>query len=136
VTLCDTGPLVAIIDAGDPGHGRCVAALHHLPAGPLLTTWPCLTEAMYLLRRAGGLPAQEELWGYVADGLLVLHTSRQGEWERMRTLMLQYHDTPMDLADASLVAAAEALNLRRVFTLDSHFLVYRYRGRYRFQLIP
>jgi hypothetical protein len=55
---------------------------------------------MYLLWRAGGLPAQEELWGYLADGLVMLHTPETGEWERMRELMRQYHDTPMDLADA------------------------------------
>src|SRR5215831_11962122 len=30
--------------------------------------------------------------------------------------MEQYRDTPMDLADASLVATAEILNLRRIFT--------------------
>jgi predicted nucleic acid-binding protein len=31
----------------------------------------------------------------------------------------------MDLADASLVAAAERLGLRRIFTLDSDFYIYR-----------
>ncbi|MBI3303375.1 MAG: hypothetical protein HYZ72_15025, partial [Deltaproteobacteria bacterium] len=42
-------------------------------------------------RRAGGLPAQEELWGYLADGLVILlHTPETGEWERMRELMRQY----------------------------------------------
>jgi phytoene desaturase len=25
-----------------------------LPPGPLVTTWPCLTEAMYLVAEAGG----------------------------------------------------------------------------------
>jgi predicted nucleic acid-binding protein len=91
-----------------------VAALNALLAIPLLTTWPCLVEAMYLLWRAGGLPAQEELWGYVADGLVVLHTPELDEWKRMRELMRQYHDTPMDFADASLVVAAERLNLHRI----------------------
>jgi predicted nucleic acid-binding protein len=75
VTLCDTGPLVALVDQDDSAHARSVAALGTLPASPLLTTWPCLVKAVYLLWRAGGLPAQEELWGYVADGLLVLHTA-------------------------------------------------------------
>jgi len=42
----------------------------------------------------------------------------------MRLLMDKYRDIPMDLADASLVAAAEAYNVRRVFTLDSHFYAY------------
>jgi predicted nucleic acid-binding protein len=136
LTLCDTGPLIALIDAGDPGHATSVAALQRLPASPLLTTWPCLTEAMYLLRRAGGLPAQEGLWDYLANGLLALHLPIPNEWERMRALMRQYEDTPMDLADASLVAAAEVLNLRRVFTLDRHFHAYRIPGRQRFEVIP
>lgn len=39
--------------------------------------------------------------------------------------MEQYRGTPMDLADASLVATAEVLNLSRIFTLDSDFYVYR-----------
>lgn len=47
--LCDTGPLVALIDRDDLYHTQSVAALNTLPASPLLTTWPCLVEAMYLL---------------------------------------------------------------------------------------
>jgi uncharacterized protein len=136
VTLCDTGPLVALVDQDDSAHARCVAALGTLPASPLLTTWPCLVEAMYLLWRAGGLPAQEELWGYLADGLVVLYTPEAREWERMRVLMRQYRDTPMDLADASLVMAAERLNLRRIFTLDSHFHAYRINGTHPFEVVP
>jgi hypothetical protein len=126
--LCDTGFLVALVDRDDPHHARCVAALQTLPAQPLLTTWPCLTEAMYLLWRAGGLAAQDELWEYLADGLVVLHITAATEWERIRTLIQQYHDAPMDLADASLVTAAERCQLRRIFTLDRHFYAYRIDG--------
>jgi predicted nucleic acid-binding protein len=134
--LCDMGPLVALIGQDDSFHTRCVAALSTLPAEPLLTTWPCLVEAMYLLWRASGSPAQEELWGYLADELVVLHAPEAGEWERMRTLMRQYHDAPMDLADASLVVAAERLNLRRIFTLDSHFRAYRIDETHLFDIVP
>jgi hypothetical protein len=91
---------------------------------------------MYLLWRAGGLPAQEELWGYLADGLVVLHTPEPKEWERMRELMRQYHDTPMDLADASLVVAAERLQLHRIFTLDRHFYASRINGTLPFEVVP
>lgn len=136
MTLCDTGPLVALIDQDDPHHPRCVAALDRLPASPLLTTWPCLTEAMYLLGRGGGFPAQDALWGYLADGLVTLHSPGAGEWQRLRTLMEQYQDTPMDLGDASLVAAAERLDHRQIFTLDRHFHVYRINGRDGFEVIP
>ncbi len=54
----------------------------------------------------------------------------------MRTLMEQYRDTPMDLADASLVATAEALNLTRIFTIDSDFYIYRLFGRDAFEGVP
>lgn len=135
--LCDTGPLIALIDADDDAHGRCVAALKSLdPDEPLLTTWPCLTEAMYLLYRAGGLAAQDVLWGYLADGLVTLHTPDLGEWERMRELMQRFSDTPMDLADASLVSAAERLNVSRIFTIDSHFYACRIAGNRPFEVVP
>jgi hypothetical protein len=116
---------VAIIDRDDANHDRCIEAMGQLPPSPLLTTWPCLTEAMYLLWRAGGFSAQDELWGLLADGLVILHTPSDKEWERTGILMKQYADTPMDLADASLVVAAEVLGIRQIFTLDSDFYAYR-----------
>jgi predicted nucleic acid-binding protein len=96
-----------------------------LPDVPLLTTWPCLTEAMYLVGEAAGHRAQEALWGYVDDDLVRLHDLGLAERHRMLVLMQKYYDTPMDLADASLVAVAEILDLRRVLTMDSDFYVYR-----------
>lgn len=50
--------------------------------------------------------------------------------------MRKYEDTPMDLADASLVATAETLGQRRIFTLDRHFYVYRMEDRASFEVIP
>lgn len=41
-------------------------------------------------------------------------------------LMVQYADTRMDLADASLVVAAEQLDTRNIFTIDrADFATYR-----------
>ncbi|HEX8450844.1 MAG TPA: hypothetical protein VF647_02040 [Longimicrobium sp.] len=127
---------MALIDRDDAHHSRCVALLGKLPPGPLLTTWPCFTEAMYLLGRAGGFPAQDVLWGYVSDNLVMLHPPDEAEQDRIRVLMRQYHDTPMDLADASLVSAAERLSLRRIFTVDRHFRAYRINGMHAFDILP
>ena len=134
--LCDTGPLVALIVENDQHHPRCVAALQSLPDQALVSTWPCFTEAMYLLGRAGGLPAQDELWGFLTDGLIQIHACVGNEPARMRELMLQYHDTPMDFADASLVVAAEVLGVSQIFSLDSHFHVYRIHGKHSFHVVP
>lgn len=125
MTLTDTGPLVALLDADDASHAVCMAAATQLPSGPLLTTWVCFTEAMYLLGSVGGYRYQAALWSLRATGRLILHDLTVSEADRMAALMAQYRDTPMDLADASLVAVAESQDLRRVFTIDSDFYVYR-----------
>ncbi len=50
--------------------------------------------------------------------------------------MERYRDTPMDLADATLVALAEARGYRRIFTLDRHFRVYRVGTRRTLTIVP
>ncbi len=50
--------------------------------------------------------------------------------------MNRYQNVPMDLADASLVAAAETLNDRKVFTLDSDFRIYRLADGSAFEIVP
>lgn len=135
MTLTDTGPLVGIIDADDKYHAACTAKLPELSV-PMVTPWPCFTEAMYLLGEALGYSGQDDLWALVDKGILVIHESSSAERVRMRELMAKYKDTPMDLADASLVVAAEVLGVRRVFTVDSDFLVYRLPGKLAFEIVP
>lgn len=54
----------------------------------------------------------------------------------MMDLMLKYKDRPMDLADSSLVSAAESLQLSRIFTLDSDFYIYQLNDKNPFEVIP
>jgi uncharacterized protein len=104
---------------------------------PLVTTAPALAEAMYLIgARAGGWPAQERLWILILRGDLEVVDLDSSMLRRARDLMEKYRDLPMDLADATLVAVAEARGVRRVFTLNADFRVYRFRGRQAFEIIP
>jgi hypothetical protein len=135
VTLTDAGPLIAIIDADEPDHDACLAALDELEP-PLETTWPAFTEAMYLLTRAGGVVGQRALWQLVHTGRLVVTDLSPSAVDRSARLMNQCSDTPMDLADATLVALAEERGDRRIFSLDSDFHMYRIRGRQRFEVLP
>ena len=136
MTLTDTGPLVALVNKNDPNHRRCLDATKRLPVGPLVTTWPCFIEAMYLVFQAGGYSAQAELWRWRTAGRLSLHELTGNEIDRMAALMDKYKDRPMDLADASLVAAAERLGMLRIFTLDSDFYIYRLANGSALECIP
>lgn len=135
MTLADTGPLVALIDAGEPDHARCRDAIAGLSA-PLLTTWPVLTEAMHLLGDAAGWRGQRALWDLLGHDVLSLADLGDAERRRARALMEKYADVPMDLADATLVAVAESRGVRRILTLDRDFGVYRLHGRHAFEVVP
>ncbi len=126
--LIDTGPLVAMIDKDDDNHAACLAKARKLPAVPLLTTWPCFTETMYLLGETGGYRYQALLWSLVNSRRLILHICTQEEILVMEKLMQKYQDIPMDLADASLMAVAEHLKISRIFTIDSDFQIYRLKN--------
>ena len=136
MTLTDAGPLIALLDRTERHHRTCTAALQELPPEPMLTTWPCFTEAMYLLGQAGGHRYQAALWNLRTGGRLLLHDLTAPEIDRTLMLMDKYSDVPMDLADASLVAVAESLSHRRVFTLDRHFHIYRLANRSVLETIP
>jgi predicted nucleic acid-binding protein len=132
--LTDAGPLVALLDRGDPAHEACVAALKTV-RDPLITVWPAFTEAMYLL--AGVWAAQNALWSRLETEALTLAPLDETDAPRMRELMEKYTDLPMDLADAALVHVAERDAITEIFTLDhKHFSIYRPGRRRRFSILP
>ena len=132
--LVDAGPLVALIDRGDDHHQRCVDALRGI-RDPLMTVWPAVTEAMYLL--GPSWPAQAALWEMVESEAVALLPLDGDDVPRMAELMRKYKDLPMDLADAALVRVAERERIRHVFTLDQRdFRVYRPTGLGRLSLLP
>ncbi len=135
MTLTDAGPLVALIDAGEPDHERCRIALDALQL-PLLTTWPAFTEAIYLLGRAAGWPAQLALWRMIDRDVLAVAELSGELAARSAELMGKYRDHPMDFADATLVAVAEERGARVIFSLDSDFRSYRLRGGRHLDLVP
>ncbi|PYU53173.1 MAG: PIN domain nuclease [Acidobacteria bacterium] len=132
--LVDAGPLVALVNADDQYHSRCIAALETFRE-PMGTVWPPLTEAMYFL---GNLPkAQEALWEMLERGGLVLLPLDAADAPRIRELMRKYANRPMDLADAALLRVAEREGIRKIFTVDRRdFSVYRLHGRTRATLLP
>ena len=129
--LLDTGPIVALFDPADAAHRPCVDVLKSI-AEPLGTTTPVLTEAFHLLSPGSAGAANHR--HFIADGGLSVWFLKMETLDRALDLMQQYADHPMDLADASLVAMAEAENLHKVFTIDrADFAAYRIKRGHRFR---
>lgn len=126
---------MAALDPGDNNHRLCFNVLKSFPA-PLLTTWPCMTEAMYLIGERAGYRGQEKLREQVERGVFQFSTPTFHDALRACVLMRQYADVPMDFADASLVVAAETTNIKQILTLDGHFHAYRIDGNTPFEVIP
>ena len=127
--LVDAGSLVALFNPKDHDHQRCRQVLKDLQE-PLWTTTPVLTEAFHMLGPASIHAAK--LRDFVAAGALEVWFMDNASLMRCFELMEQYADHPMDMADATLVAAAETLNTRQVFTIDRNdFESYRVRRGHR-----
>jgi predicted nucleic acid-binding protein len=127
--LVDTGPLVALFDPKDGQHKRCVDALKGMDEA-LATTVPVLTEGFHMLGPAS--IGSDRLREFVEQGGLAVWFFDRPALTRAFELMELYADHPMDLADASLVVAAESLGTRKVFTIDrKDFETYRVRRGHR-----
>lgn len=113
--LVDTGPLVAILSKRDQHHVVATGVLKTL-SGPLLTTWPVITEAAWLLRRVnGGVGALLRLVE-LDDVKLVDLDQRSVLW--IRRFLHRFASHQPQLADASQMYLSETLGTRTVFTFD------------------
>lgn len=132
--LIDTGPLVAIVSRQDSHHRRCVDQLESLPA-PLLTCWPVVTEALWLLRRSPA--AIDGIFRGFANGVWALAPIGPGALPWLQSFLVRYQTMDAQLADACLVYLAEQEGAETIFTLDRRdFSVYRYKKNRRLKVIP
>ena len=132
--LLDAGPMIAILHRDDIHHDACVEVLRTL-SEPMLTVWPAVTEAMYLL--GFSVDAQQKLWELLGSDSVSIADLDKSDFPRMRELMNKYRDLPMDLADAALVRVAERERIRKIFTIDRRdFEIYRPAGMRGFRIVP
>ncbi|MFO7590049.1 MAG: PIN domain-containing protein [Acidimicrobiia bacterium] len=124
--LVDAGPLIALFDKDDRHHAA-MRALFRDSAGRLITTWPVVTETSHMLDFDAR--AQLDFFRWVAAGGVVVHEIPQEALGRIIELVEKYGDRPMDLADATLVVAAEALGIHEIVSIDRDFEIYRIAGR-------
>lgn len=137
VVVVDTGPLVALADADDHDHERCVRWLRSSTAC-LVVPAPIVAEVCYLLgTRCGAAVEAAFLDALGAGDPFELIAPTKDDYRRMAELVRQYGDFPLGGSDASVVALAERLNAYEVATLDRrHFSAIRPRHCTAFTLVP
>jgi len=113
--MLDAAPIIGLLDRRDQWHTDARAVDHAL-LHRCLTTEPVVVEAAYALGRRRDDPARvlEFLIGLDIP-IVALHRPMHEECIR---LMHRYANVPMDYADATLVAIAQRLGIRQIFTFD------------------
>jgi uncharacterized protein len=118
--LVDTGALVALIRKRDNYHER-ICQIFSQYTGQMLTTWPVLTEVLHLVSSQAGAAVIEFVQSPSWQIVELRDAARIGE------LLKKYADRPIDLADASLIWAAEQTGVTSIVTTDRDFEIYRIR---------
>lgn len=85
--LIDTGPIVAMLNPAEQHHETCVEIFRAMD-GPLLTCWPVITEAMWLLRKSP--VGQIKLLEALEIGAIQLLTIDQSSAPTLKALFNRY----------------------------------------------
>ena len=132
----DTGPLLALLDADDPAHRRCVSLIENTDE-TLVVVAPTLVEVDYWIRKR----LQPDVWSIlvedIAAGAYRLAHLTSDDLIRVAELERAYADLNLGMVDAAVIATCERLRETKVATLDQrHFRVVRPRHCDHLTLLP
>lgn len=134
--VLDTGPIVALLDADDPDHERCVAMVEQLDED-LVVPVPVLIEVDYWLLKLFGPAPWRTFAEDVGRGAYRLHPLDERDLLRAVELEQVYESLDLGLVDAAVVVACERLGETKVATLDRRdFSVVQPRHCERLTLLP
>lgn len=131
--LLDTGPLVALMLKNDEMHEKAVSIFSTVK-GTLITCEPVLTEACFLIRKAGP-EVQQDILLLAIQEFYQVNFILSDHWREISSLFKKYQDQPISLADACLIRMAEIYNQPQIVTFDSDFEIYRWGGRKKFEIV-
>jgi predicted nucleic acid-binding protein len=98
---------------------------------------PVLAELDYMVSRAFGPSAFPTFIDQIRDGVLVIESLTDRDYERTAELMRTYVDLRVGFVDAAVLAIVERLRESKLATLDHrHFSVMRPRHVDALELLP
>lgn len=131
-----TGPLYAMADRDDDWHYRTVRFLQ-LSRDEIIVPVSVLPEAAYLLAAHLGAKAEQRLVQSIVTGEMEVEELTIPDLRRSLELMRRYEDAQIGFVDATVIAIAERLKLKRILTTDRRdFSLMRPRHCKQFELLP
>ena len=115
--VLDTGPIVALLDAADRDHERCVALVQEVGEDLVVPT-AVLVEVDYWLRKLYGAEAWLTFVEDVETGAYRIHQLDERALVRAAELERGYASLDLGLVDAAVIATCEELGETKVATLD------------------
>jgi predicted nucleic acid-binding protein len=115
--VLDTGPIVALLDAADPEHERCVAMVAEVGEDLVVPALVLVEVDYWLLKLYGSAPWQTFVED-IAGGAYRLHHLDEDGLARAAEIERSYESLDLGLVDAALMVTCERLGEAKVATLD------------------
>lgn len=134
--IVDTSALLAFFDADEPDH-QAVSATLGDATEPLVVSPYIVAELDYLVASRLGVAAELAVLRELAGGAWDLPAIAANELSQAGSVIEQYADQRIGVADASIVVLADRYRTSTVVTLDHrHFDVLRPLTGGRFTILP
>ena len=134
--LLDTGVLYALVDQSDKWHAPSVRTISDY-RGDVLVPTPVVTETCFLIARTSGTRSVATFLRFLAESNWHVCDMLVQDYVRVADILDQYADSRIDFVDAAVMALAERMCIRIIYTVDRRdFSIYRPVHCDFFELLP
>jgi predicted nucleic acid-binding protein len=126
VIFIDTGAFYALVDKNDANHSRALKIYKKIVGKELLcTSIPVMVETWFLLNSRLNSFCADEFLRSTSDGLFELLPMDLNDVNEGLKIKEKYSDSGFSFVDVISFALCEKHGIRKVFTFDKHFNIYR-----------
>jgi uncharacterized protein len=133
--IADSGYVVAVANEKDRFHKHCVEV--HLREPLIYLPYTTLSEVGYYLQKELGNAATARFIRALPQSKYRLIALADEDFLCTAEIMEQYSDIKLDFVDATIVAMAERLDIKRILTVDQRdYQIIRPRHTPYFEILP
>jgi uncharacterized protein len=136
ILFVDTSIFYAAVDSSDKSNKSAKAILASDQS--VLTSNLVLAESWNLINNKIGKVAAERFWGGVRTSAIEIESVSPADFDFAWQTGIDWPDQDFSLVDRTTFAVMQRLGIKRVATLDSDFVIYRFgpRRRSAFTVLP